>query len=285
MPSTYNGIGTHYYGKRNVQTRLGQCRSCGRNVQLKSYDTRLWFVVFFVPIIPLGRKRIVDYCPACTRHYAVEQQKWETARQLEISGSMEKFRANPTADAAIEVHRQLLEYHQVAEAGEFQKLMLTQFPDNAKIYGYLGAAQEHLGRQNEAAELYGQALKLRPDLPEARIGVAQGQIRAGRLDEARVLLEFLEKPGASQLYTLAPLETLARAYQAAGRHAEALELFGKLIEGLPKVTEHAGFRKTVKISEKALGRATSILPKQNSVGNDLSLGVALPRNALREFAH
>ena len=92
MPTTYNGIGTHYYGKKNIQKRVGACHSCGHNVELVSYDTRLWFVVFFIPVIPLGRKRILDYCPACTRHYAVEADKSETARQLEVSGAQGTLR-------------------------------------------------------------------------------------------------------------------------------------------------------------------------------------------------
>src|SRR6185503_4471094 len=67
MPTTYNGIGLHYYGKKNVQKRSAPCPHCGNAVELISYDTRLWFVVVFIPVIPLKRKRIVDYCPACTR--------------------------------------------------------------------------------------------------------------------------------------------------------------------------------------------------------------------------
>ena len=262
MPTTYNGIGTHYYGKKNLQKRRGTCRSCGRQVELSSYDTRLWFVVLFVPFIPLGRKRILEACPSCRRHFVSDLDKWETARQLEVSGAMEKFRSNPTPEAAIAVHQQMLGFHQISEAAEFQKTMLAQFPDSAKILAYLGAAQEHLGRGSEAMEFYQRALALRPDLPEARVGVARGHVRAGQLDEARKLLDFLEKPGAAQLYSLEPLEVLGRAYQTAGRHQEALDLFAKLIEALPKVAEHAGFRKMVKKSEKALSKDTSVLPKQ-----------------------
>ena len=86
MPVTYNGIGTRYHGQTNVQTRTGVCRSCGRTVQLQSYDTRLWFVILYIPIIPLGRKHIIDSCPACRRHYATDLDKWETARQLDRLG-------------------------------------------------------------------------------------------------------------------------------------------------------------------------------------------------------
>jgi len=262
MPSTYNGIGTHYYGKNNIQRRQAPCPHCGRGVELVSYDTRLWFVVVFIPVVPLGRKRIVDYCPSCTRHYAMDLDKWETARQLEVSGAMEKFRSNPTPEGAVAAHQQLLHFHQAAEAAEFQKTMVGKFPDNAKVHAYLGAAMEHIGQPDQAADAYRRALALRPDLPEARVGVAKGYIRSGQLGEARKLLDFLEKSGASQLYSLEPLEMLARAYQSVERHQEALDLFGKIVAELPRVAEVKGFRDLVKKSEKALGRGKTILPKQ-----------------------
>ena len=49
------------------------------------------------------------------------------------------------------------------------------------------------------------------------------------------LLDFLEKPGASQLYSLEPLDTLARAYQNANRHDDALGIFEILQKELPKL--------------------------------------------------
>lgn len=262
MPFTYNGIGTRYYGKKNLEIRPGTCRSCNRAVQLQSYDTRLWFVIIYIPIIPLGRKRILDYCPSCRRHYVSDLDKWETARQLEVSGAMDKYRSNPTPENAIAAHQQMLGFHQVTEATEFQKTMAAQFPDNAKIHAYLGSALDHIGRRDQAVESYKRALELRPDLPEARVGIARGYIREGRLDEARKMLSFLEKSGSAQLYSLEPLETLAYAYQSRGQHQEALDLFSKLMEELPKISEHPAFRKAVAKSEKVVNRGPSMLPKQ-----------------------
>ncbi len=36
MPTTYNGIGTHYYGKKNLQKRAANCPHCGNKVELSS---------------------------------------------------------------------------------------------------------------------------------------------------------------------------------------------------------------------------------------------------------
>ena len=59
MPQVVNGCGTWYYGKKNLQQYQGVCRACGALTTLSSYDTRLYAVVFFIPLIPLARKRII----------------------------------------------------------------------------------------------------------------------------------------------------------------------------------------------------------------------------------
>ncbi len=262
MPSTYNGIGTHYYGHKNSETRSATCHSCGRAANLESYDTRLWFVVVFIPVIPLGRKRIIDQCPFCKRHYAVDADQWETSKQLNVSGAMERYQSDQTPETAMEAHQQLLNFHQNAEATEFRREIEEKFRQNAKLQAYLGVALSGKGMAADATQYFQRALELRPDLPEARVGMALDHIRNNRLAEARKLLDFLETPGAVQLYSLEPLETLANAYQRAGQHEEALQLYHCLIEALPHAGQISGFRKTVQKSEKALKRKETMLPKR-----------------------
>ncbi len=64
MPSVINGIGTWYYGKRNIHRFRAGCEFCNRVGDLESYDTTLYFVVVFIPVIPIGKKRILSI------HYA-----------------------------------------------------------------------------------------------------------------------------------------------------------------------------------------------------------------------
>ncbi len=139
MPITVNGIGTHYYGKSNRNVRDGVCRSCGAHAQLQSYDTRLWFVVLFVPVIPLGRKRIIDQCSRCSRHFVANQAKYEMARQLNVSGVLERYRSQPTAEAALSVHASLLSFHMHAEADKFREVALQNHAQSAELQAGLAA--------------------------------------------------------------------------------------------------------------------------------------------------
>jgi tetratricopeptide (TPR) repeat protein len=261
MATTYNGIGTHYLGKRNLNLRPGVCAHCGRSAELASYDTRLWFVILLIPVIPLGRKRVVDLCPFCTRHHVIDADQWEKAKQVEIADALKKFQSNPAPEQAIGTHRQLLRFHQVAQAAEFGRMITGKYSDNATVQAYLGDAATYLGELDAATPFYTRALELSPQLPVARCGVARAHIRARRLDEARRLLDFLERPGAVESNSLEPLEELAYAYQHAGRHAEALELFAKLQQALPAVAQVRSFRSRVKHSERALQHGKSILPR------------------------
>ena len=75
MPTTVNGVGTHYYGKRDIASRVGTCQYCGTQGKLDTYTTRLWFVIVFIPIIPLKRVRLLDYCPRCSRHWVADPEQ------------------------------------------------------------------------------------------------------------------------------------------------------------------------------------------------------------------
>lgn len=269
MPSTYNGIGTRYYGRKNLQTRPAVCNHCHRQGQLKSYDTRLWFVVLYIPVIPLERKHIADFCPSCSWHYVTPLHKWETARQQSVTSALQQFQQDQTPENAIHVHQQLVGFSQYNEADEFRKIIGPKFQDNASVQTYLGDALTALGRQQEALPYYRKALALSPGMPQAAVGVAREAIRQGSLDEARRLLAFLEQPGAGQKYSLQPIELLANAFQTAGRHSEALDLYGFLLKELPSVGLHESFRKRVKTSEVALKRTPSILPEKKFSVRDI----------------
>lgn len=260
MPTTVNGIGTHYYGKRDVSVRTAICGSCRRPGNLTSYETRLWFVVLFIPVIPLGRKRILDQCPSCSRHRVANADAFEQARQLQTSASLERFRREPSPEAALEAHAYLLGFHEHEQAAAFRRTALERYPEHAELRTGLASQLDQILAFDESAGLYKNALDLEPDLPAARAGVARRKMAEGELDEARRLLDFLEVPGASHHHDLGPLDVLSNYYQQAGRHEDALTMAGHLLREFPQAGQHHAFRTFVRKSEKALRRPESILP-------------------------
>ena len=258
MPATINGIGTTYYGKKHLQQRPGLCPHCSKGTTLSSYDTRLWFVVLYLPVIPLGRKRILDSCPLCTNHGAMPLHKWEEFKQESLSTLLADFQGRPTdPEAAEKLHAQLLLVGQHEEAGRVAKLMAERFPKNPKLLAYLGHSTAYWGRPDEAAEYFDKAFLADPNLPDARTGLASALIRKGRLEEAHNLLRFLEKEPEPDA---APLLELAEAYQKQGRHRQALEVFTLVSTKYPAIARDKVFRKMVRNSEKGRTPGKAIIP-------------------------
>ena len=260
MPTSYNGVGTHYYGRKNKKSRTAVCQHCGHKAELTSYETRLWVVFVFVPLIPLGRKRVSDQCAVCNRHFAIDLKQWQTGRQSETAAAIQRYRNDQSEEAALEVHGQLLAFQQYDDAAAFRSTALERFPQSAQLAAGIAAHLDFSGLPDEAGELWERSFQLDSELPEARVGIAYQRFRDGSPNEARELLRFLEQPGAEQQYSLEPLFDLAGHFQQDGDHEQAIEVFEVLLKAFPELAKDHQIRTFVITSEKALERTESILP-------------------------
>lgn len=105
----------------------------------------------FIPVIPLGRKRIIDSCPACRRHFVADAARYEQSKQLETSGSIDRFRRDTSAPVALEVHANLLTFHEHDQAAEFRVQVLEKFPDNAELRAGLAAQLDQTLEYDQAS--------------------------------------------------------------------------------------------------------------------------------------
>lgn len=260
-----------YYGRRDAASRPGLCPHCKAHANLDSYTTRLFFVVFFIPLIPLKRVRIIDQCSSCQKHWAANPDDYEKAKQKAVAGALEAYRDQPTMENALIAHGQLLTYHMYKEASTLREAALEQFPDSAELRETLGSHLDQMGKSADAVPLYEQAFQKNPDLPEVRHRLALCRQNENRLDEAYELLDFLRKPGAGTSFNLDRLQSLASAYQKQKNHERVLEICQHLLTETPALADQYPFRKLVSASEKALEKDTSLLPaKRLSVQSLLS---------------
>lgn len=274
MPSTVNGIGTSYVGKSNLTQREGECHSCHRHTVLTSYDTRLCFVFFFIPIIPLGRKRIVDQCSICTWHYSMGADQYEKMSTESIEEGMQQFKDDPTAETALGVHGRLIAFQKFKEAKEFREKALQFFGSDAEFMTEMAAQLDEMDRSEELIPVLDRILLSDPDNKMIRARQAVLLSQKGELDRARPLLDYLEKPGAFVDSSPAPLIHLAEMFSKQGRHDDALKMLEHMLRELPKLGKEPAFRRLVLGIEKNAGRGTSLVPApKNSL-----LGLLNPLN-------
>lgn len=257
MPHTINGIGTWYWGKRNVYARRGTCEFCNRVVTLESYDTTLYFVLLFLPIIPIKRKRVIGECGACRRHRVVDLNKWETARAHDIAAAMEAFEQTPTnVEVAQRALGTALAYEDEVSFLGLAELVESHLPHDPLVQAAMGDGFRFFGRMEAAEEAYRHSLQLRDD-PKVRQALAFQLMRDGQPDQALLLLSNVLSQHRSVDIEWCFL--LVESYQSQGLHDQAMALLDEWAAALPGLEKNKEFIRYHKLSQKRQASGTAVV--------------------------
>ena len=252
MPTTYNGIGTHYYGKRNLEKEQGQCEFCQNYGELESYETGLYFVVLFIPLIPLGKKQILDQCTVCTQHRAMPLSEWMEFKENTIQSSTDQLAQKmDDPDVAIEHLQTLSAFRQWEEAKQLVPAIENTHGNNVDVLLYLGSWYDQYGDGGDGDRCYEAAFKLDPKHPGCQRAKAVTLMQQGNLEEAESMLEAFKPPSIH--YDPLLFFMLGNSYQSNNRHPEALAIYDQLAVDNPELATSDELRAAVKISEKASG--------------------------------
>ena len=258
MPARINGIGTTYFGKKDVQVQQGVCESCGRAGPLSSYETRLWFSVLFIPFIPLQKKQIINYCSRCTRHRAMPVEQWQLVQADAIGSAIADVDANPDSpEHAVRCHGTMDACNKREEATKYAYSMAKRFPNNADVLMYLGAWFERIGQSERADKFFDRAIEADPQHPGALRAAAVGLAQQNNPREAEAKLATLRPP--SEHFDPALFFAVGQAYQNTGDHAAAVRMFKVVADTTPSAAKEKKFRQAVQRSEAALGQQGSVL--------------------------
>jgi tetratricopeptide (TPR) repeat protein len=261
MLHTINGVGTHYYGKKNRERSAGVCENCHQHVELLSYETRTWFCVIFIPIIPLGKKQILDFCPQCTTHRAVPYHQWQEVKNDAIQESASELQGDQESpEAGLQMMHTLAAFKKINEATKLAHMLREKHPENAEVQFGVGGWLEQVGETDIATTCFEDAYKLEPDEIGYKRAWGMTLAERGQLNEARELLRDLE-PGQED-YDPSVMLFLANQCQKSSDHIQALEIYALVIEQNPEFTKDNSFRKMIRESENAIGVEQSILPKK-----------------------
>ena len=256
MPSTVNGIGTWYWGKTNIITRNDRCEFCGQYQLLSSYDTTLYFVVFFLPVIPLGRKHIIDECPACRRHRVASLKKWEQTKTQSLMKALEEWQAErANAEKARKAVGVTIAFHDRQAFEDVAGPVGQAFSRDPDMQIFLAEAYSHFGQPELADACYAAALKLRNDAYTRRTYAAY-LLKRLRPDEARPLLDEILQQRDTKDASL--MLWLAQAYQAVGNHDAAVRLIDEIGTAFPHLLSNPDFERVRKTSSKYQGTSKKI---------------------------
>jgi tetratricopeptide (TPR) repeat protein len=256
MPHVVNGIGTWYYGKRRVHRIKSQCGFCNGVGELQSYDTTLFFVVFFVPLVPLGQKRVLEECPYCQKHRAIGLKKWEEIKAKDIAQLLETLRKNPDDRDTILSALALAQSYQDEEL--FNKLaagLAEHRLDDAAIQTQLATGYAYFSRHEDAAARYRAALAIE-DNPQLRNRLAVTLLKLGRPEEARAYLQPILDEGRREDADMIYL--LIEGYQAEGMHQEALGLMDQRDAKFPDQANDKDWKKQRKTSQRYLSSGKKV---------------------------
>ncbi len=250
MPQVFNGIGTWYWGQRNIRTRRGRCEHCGGLSDLRSYDSTLFFVVFFLPILPLKRVRVTNQCAACKRHRVANLKEWNTARDNTVGPALAACRQHPSDPALAE--------NAIGAAVAFQdepafldvaSLVSEPLGQNAAMQHLLGSAHAFFGHKDLAEISYRTSLDIKED-PEVSLTLGAHLLRTGQPQEGWELVRAQLAPGDSEKAGYAYLA--AASFQSQGLHAEALEVIDHAASLDPHIAKDKDFKRLRRASQKRL---------------------------------
>lgn len=262
MPSTINGIGTMYYGKRDREERDDVCEHCGRHGKLSSHETTKWFTFFYIPLIPLGKQQIIDMCPTCTWHKAIPAEEWRRIQDEAVDTAGLQFSQNQDdPDAAVQMHATLMTFNRNDEAERLAGIMENKFAGNPDVLLYLAGWFEKRKNAVKSDNLIEKAYKQDPDHLGARRAMGLTYVERNQPAQAKPLLEPFQ-PGREH-FDASTIFLLGKGFQAQGEHEAALNEFRAIAQSVPDVKSEDEFRKAVKVSERALGVTDSMIPDKS----------------------
>lgn len=156
--------GTRNYYKHDSAYHFDHCRSCGRLVSLHSYNAKRFFHVYWIPLIPAGKMRVLDACPACRASREVRLKDWTLHREsnyepllrLVRTGNVDETQAD---DLLVLIRRSGTKAEFVAVAPK----ILSRYSQNASLLAKLGWLFFVFGMRDEAVATMNRSLELEED--------------------------------------------------------------------------------------------------------------------------
>lgn len=243
--------GAKNYSRSDVMVRRGTCDACGYAGRFQDYNASRFGHLYYIPLIPLGRKRVLSECPNCRGGRVLPYRHWEDLVQNQWRQRIQAFRADSNRENAIAALAESSVFATDLELSALFERVIQEHAEDAEVMCLLGVMAYQRCRNQVALEALSAALMM-DETHETRAVLAEVLMATHELDEAQMhtnqLVEAGHPAGASVLWQLASV------YQKHARHSEALACFDRFEQVYPsqvqQIKKH--LRKLRQKSEKAI---------------------------------
>lgn len=157
-------FGHRNYNKQDSVFRSDICQGCGRLAQLHSYTSTAAVHVYWIPVIPTGKKRIIDQCPHCDAGREMSLRQWKKLRNEEVLPSIDAVRMNPgDREEAINALDLTSAFGTPEEFTEVVQLVHPHFGNDSEIAAKMGWGMNRFQHPEEAQRLLNHSLTLNDD--------------------------------------------------------------------------------------------------------------------------
>lgn len=273
--------GTRCYGQDDGYSRHDYCEHCGQHGRLKTYSTAKFGHLYFIPIIPLGKKRVFDSCPRCEMQREAPLAAYNKGKESDLAEMYEVLKGQGQAPELVTKGiMMLLAYGQFDHFKAAAPVLEKEYSREHEVLGALAAIYDYLGDLESAERLYLQCLALEEsnedEGEETRVALAANRIHQLKLDGVRDLLQTILTKGNKERVGI--FYFLVEGLLHTARHDEALAVLSDieaLDESVAEDEDHQNYIKKAEAGRVSqLEQSSALIGKKRGV-EPLGKGVPL----------
>ncbi len=150
----------HFNRRQHSLIRSG-CDSCGHRGYKRSFTSSRFISLYFIPIIPIGKQKIVSECPNCKNALGLSYGKWKKLKKCDLADAISNYSSNPTDTEAAEKLLALVVSTQDRETlRNVAPQIRAAFKQNEQILSMLANVYSYLCMDAEADDVFLEVVSL-----------------------------------------------------------------------------------------------------------------------------
>ncbi len=257
--------GSQMYGKKDEVGGWGICPHCGNYAMNKSYTGKKWGHIYFIPLIPMGKKvRVLQECSTCKMgsHIPLDkleamEQLWQTLTQEALKSLLAgqtSFRFEGETVEAVPTLLNVMPNLLAVQQKKLVELTLLALQKQGLTYAallYEGQWEELKGKADAALANYQEAASQQPESSDPLLWQGQLLLATGQPAKARPVYEQAREKVKDPMEVLPHLLDIYENLQEHGAHADTLE---EIFQRVPELKQEKSLKKRYKKVCKKAGR-------------------------------